>query len=395
MDQEVQRHALFDKGWNALREQIFANQKKLGVIPPGREADALAERSARRWDTLDADEKKLFIRQADVYAAYLAYTDHEIGRVIQAVEDMGKLDNTLIIYISGDNGASAEGTLERHAERGRAVQRRRRSRSSDQLKNFYDVWGSDQTYPHMAVAWAWAFDTPFKWTKQVASHFGGTRQGMAMAWPKRIKDAGGIRTQFHHVIDIVPTILEATGIPAPVMVNGIAQKPIEGVSMAYTWDKANADAPSKRKTQYFEMFGNRAIYHDGWIAATTPVTAAVGPGGAPCPGRDRTATSGSSTTSRKDWTQDNDLAAKMPDKLQARCRSCFYVEADEVPGASARQFDADAHADAAAERRRRAGTCSPIPASDAAFRTAPRRASCSGPTRSPPRSRFPKAAPRA
>ena len=135
---------------------------------------------------------------------------------------------------------------------------------------FYDVWGSDKTEPHMSVAWSWAFDTPFKWTKQVASHFGGTRQGMAIAWPDRIKDAGGIRTQFHHMIDIVPTILEATGIPAPVMVNGIAQKPIEGVSMAYTFDKANADAPSKRDTQYFEMFGNRAIYHDGWIACTTP-----------------------------------------------------------------------------------------------------------------------------
>ena len=140
---------------------------------------------------------------------------------------------------------------------------------AEQLK-FYDVWGSDKTTPHMAVAWSWAFDTPFKWTKQVASHFGGTRQGMAISWPGHIKDVGGIRTQFHHMIDIVPTILEATGIPAPVMVNGIAQKPIEGVSMAYTFDKANANAPSTRDTQYFEMFGNRAIYHDGWIAATTP-----------------------------------------------------------------------------------------------------------------------------
>lgn len=143
---------------------------------------------------------------------------------------------------------------------------------ADQLK-YYDAWGSDQTYPHMSVAWSWAFDTPFKWTKQVASHFGGTRQGMAMAWPARIKDAGGIRSQFHHVIDIVPTILEATGIPAPAMVNGVAQKPIEGVSMAYTWDKANANAPSMRHTQYFEMFGNRGIYHDGWYACTTPPAA--------------------------------------------------------------------------------------------------------------------------
>ena len=140
---------------------------------------------------------------------------------------------------------------------------------ADQLK-YYDAWGSDKTQPHMSVAWSWAFDTPFKWTKQIASHFGGTRNGMVISWPGHITDAGGIRTQFHHVIDIVPTILEATGIPAPSMVNGIGQKPIEGVSMAYTFDKANANAPSRRDTQYFEMFGNRAIYHDGWIATTTP-----------------------------------------------------------------------------------------------------------------------------
>jgi len=135
---------------------------------------------------------------------------------------------------------------------------------------YYDVWGSAATQPHMAVGWVWAFDTPFKWTKQVASHFGGTRQGMAIAWPNQIKDAGGLRTQFHHIIDIVPTILEAAGILAPQMLNGVAQKPIEGVSMAYTWDKANASAPSARDTQYFEMWGNRAVYHDGWMASTTP-----------------------------------------------------------------------------------------------------------------------------
>ena len=151
---------------------------------------------------------------------------------------------------------------------------------ADQLK-YYDVWGSDKTQPHMAVAWAWAFDTPFKWTKQIASHFGGTRQGMAISWPGHINDVGGIRTQFHHMIDVVPTILEATGIVAPKMVNGIAQKPIEGVSMAYTFDKANANAPSKRTTQYFEMFGNRAIYHDGWIAATTPPAGALADGRGP------------------------------------------------------------------------------------------------------------------
>ena len=170
---------------------------------------------------------------------------------------MGKLDNTLIIYISGDNGTSAEGTLE-----GTLNQMTAYNGILDlpevELMQYYEAWGSDETYPHMSVAWAWAFDTPFKWTKQVASHFGGTRQGMAISWPGHIKDAGGIRTQFHHMIDIVPTILEATGIQAPTMVDGIEQKPIEGVSMAYTFDKANANAPSKRETQYFEMFGNRA-----------------------------------------------------------------------------------------------------------------------------------------
>ena len=170
---------------------------------------------------------------------------------------MGKLDNTLIIYISGDNGTSAEGTLEGTFNQMTAYNGILTLPEAVQMLHYED-WGSDKTYPHMSVAWSWAFDTPFKWTKQVASHFGGTRQGMAISWPGHIKDVGGIRTQFHHMIDIVPTILEATGIQAPEMVNGIKQKPIEGVSMAYTFDKANANAPSKRDTQYFEMFGNRA-----------------------------------------------------------------------------------------------------------------------------------------
>lgn len=258
----------FDEGWNVLRERIFANQKKLGVIPADTKLTPWPKDLLPEWETLNADEKKMFARQAEVYAAYLAYTDYEIGRVVQAVEDMGKLDNTLIIYISGDNGSSAEGTPigtpnEVASFNGALVP------VEAQLKNFYDVWGSDKTYPHMSVAWSWALDTPFKWTKQVASHFGGTRQGMVMSWPNRIKDVGGLRSQFHHVIDIVPTIYEAVGIEQPVEVNGVPQRPIEGVSMAYTW--ANADAPSTRKTQYFEMFGNRALYHEGWVALTTPI----------------------------------------------------------------------------------------------------------------------------
>src|SRR3990172_12490501 len=258
---------LFDNGWNALREQIFANQKRLGVIPANTELTPWPD-DLPKWDSLDADSKKLFARQAEVFAAYVAYTDHEIGRVIQAVEDLGKLDNTLIIYIEGDNGTSAEGSTIGTPFDLAAIQAIDVP-VEEQLK-FYDVLGSDVTTPHMSVAWSWAFDTPFKWTKEVASYFGGTRQGMVMSWPGHIKDTGGIRTQFHHIIDIVPTLLEATGIPAPVMVNGIAQKPIEGVSMAYTWDKANETAKSTRETQYFEMFGNRAIYHDGWMACTPP-----------------------------------------------------------------------------------------------------------------------------
>ncbi|HTU53535.1 MAG TPA: arylsulfatase, partial [Acetobacteraceae bacterium] len=258
---------LFDQGWNALRDQIFANQKRLGVIPADAKLTPWPDDLLKTWDKLTPDERKMFIRQAEVYAAYLAYTDHEIGRVIQVVEDMGKLDNTLIIYISGDNGGSAEGTLigtpnEVAMFNGVVVP------VEDQIKYFYDVWGTDQTYPHMAVAWSWAFDTPFTWTKQIASHFGGTRQGMTVSWPKVIKDAGGIRNQFHHLIDIVPTLLEATGVRAPDMVNGTPQKPIDGVSMVYTFDPANEGARSTHHIQYFEMMGDRALYQDGWIAST-------------------------------------------------------------------------------------------------------------------------------
>jgi arylsulfatase len=321
---------LFDKGWEQLRETIFANQKRLGVIPPDTRLtpwpDGQAEfggAKLQKWDTLSDDERKLFIRQADVFAAYTAYTDHEIGRVIQAVEDMGKLDNTLIIYISGDNGTSAEGSILGTPNEMAAIQGVNIP-VKEQLK-FYDVWGSDKTTPHMAVGWTWAFDTPFKWTKQVASHFGGTRQGMAISWPGHISDVGGIRTQFHHIIDIVPTILEATGIQAPVMVDGIAQKPIEGVSMAYTFDKAKANAPSTRTTQYFEMVGNRAIYHDGWIASTTPPEPPWDLG----LGKFPNVVNGYTWelyNLASDYSQHNDLASKMPDKLRA-LQEQFLVEA--------------------------------------------------------------------
>ena len=319
----------FDAGWNVMREQIFENQKKLGVVPPNTELtpwpDGQAELGGARlprWDSLSADQKKLYARQAEVYAAYVAYTDHEIGRVVQTVQDLGKLDNTLIIYITGDNGTSPEGSLDGTPFDLAALQGI--SMPVDKQLAFYDQWGGPTTQPHMAVPWAWAWDTPFKWVKQVASHFGGTRQGMVIAWPKRIKDAGGIRTQFHHVIDIVPTILEATGIQAPRMIDGIEQKPIEGVSMLYTFDAKNANAPSTHKTQYFEIMGNRAIYQDGWIAVTTPP---VGPwlaGSVPLP--DVMSYKWELYNLVDDYSEAHDLAAKMPDKLR-QMQQLFLDEA--------------------------------------------------------------------
>jgi arylsulfatase len=322
--QKVRDMHLFDQGWNQLRETIFANQKRLGVIPRDAKLTPWPDKLLKNWDQLTADEKKLFIRQAEVFAAYFAYADHEIGRVIQHLEDLGKLDNTLVIYIAGDNGNSAEGSFAGTPNEVASLQGIDIP-VADQLK-FYDAWGSDNTYPHMAVGWTWAFDTPFSWTKQIASHFGGVRQGMAISWPKTIKDKGGIRNQFHHVIDIVPTILEATGIKAPDVVDGIPQKPIEGVSMMYTFDARNANAPSEHHTQYFEMMGDHAIYHDGWIASTkvfrppwvTAGSVSTDPAGFPYELYDLT----------KDWTQYDDVAAKYPDKVKELER-LFWTEANK------------------------------------------------------------------
>jgi arylsulfatase len=313
---------LFDKGWNALRDQIFANQKKLGVIPQDAQLTPWPHDLLKNWDELTDEEKKLFVRQVDVYAAYLAYTDHEIGRVVQAVEDMGKLDNTLIIYISGDNGSSAEGTplgtpSEVLSFNGVEVP------VAEQMK-FYDAWGSDRTYCHMAVGWTWAFDTPFKWTKQIPSFFGGTRNGMAISWPARIKDKGAVRWQFHHVIDIVPTLLEPTGIPAPDMVDGIQQKPIEGVSMVYTFDKANATAPSAHKTQYFEMFGVQGLHNNGWMLSAVPKRAPWNVYGAVIQDP-ATAYKYELYDLRHDWTQYTDVAAQNPTKV-LEMRDLMFAE---------------------------------------------------------------------
>jgi arylsulfatase len=313
---------LFDDGWEKLREKIFTNQKRLGVIPANTQLTPWPD-ILPKWDSLSEVKKKIVIKEADVFAAYTAYSDHEIGRVIQAVEDMGKLDNTLIIYINGDNGTSAEGTLMGAPNWMTAANGILDLPELEYLR-FYESWGSDQTYPHMAVPWAWAFDTPFKWVKQVASHFGGTRQGMAISWPGHINDAGGIRTQFHHVIDIVPTILEAAGIKQPDMVEGIKQSPIEGLSMAYTFDKANAKAPSKRDTQYFEMFANRGIYHDGWYACTIPPVPTWALGTKPLPPIEEYKWELFNITD--DYSQAKDLADKNPDKLK-EMQALFLTEA--------------------------------------------------------------------
>ena len=312
--QKITDMHLFDEGWNKLRDTIFANQKRLGVIPQDAKLTPWPDDLLKRWETLSAEDKKLYIRQANVFAAYLAYTDHEIGRVIDAVDKMGKLDNTLIIYIVGDNGSSAEGSpngTPSEVMQFNGVE----LPVADQMK-WYDAWGSDQTYPHMPVAWTWAFDTPFKWTKQIPSFWGGIRQPMAISWPKRITDKGGVRNQFFHVIDVVPTLLEVTGVPAPKFVDGVEQTPIEGVSFAYTFDKANADAASTHKIQYFEMMGVQGLYNDGWMLSAVPIRA---------PWQLFSATSITDPASqfkfelydtRKDWTQYTDVAAENPAKVQ-------------------------------------------------------------------------------
>ncbi len=261
-------HGRFDEGWDVIRERIFEQQKKLGVIP----ADTkLAAKPAdiKDWKDLSAKEQKLFARQAEVFAAFLEMTDHETGRVIQAIEDMGELDNTLIFYIAGDNGTSAEGGMEGLYNEMTYFNAVAKGSDIDFMLKHYDDWGGPTTYPHMAAGWAVCFDSPFTWTKQVASNYGGTRNAMVVHWPNRIKGQGELRNQWHHVIDVVPTILEAAGLPEPRVVNGVPQRPIEGTSMVYTWDYPHA--PDQHTIQYFEMFGNRGIYFDGWFAGTVHI----------------------------------------------------------------------------------------------------------------------------
>jgi arylsulfatase A-like enzyme len=306
----------FDQGWDKLREETLARQIKLGVVPPGTK---LAPKPAaiKDWAALSADEKKLFARQMEVFAGFGEYADTEIGRLVDAIKATGQLDNTLIFYIVGDNGASAEGGMsglfnEMTYFNGvhETVQ--------DVLKH-YDELGGPTTYPHYAAGWAVAGDTPFEWTKQVASSYGGTRNGMVIHWPKGITAKGELRSQWHHVIDIAPTILDAAGLPEPKIVNGTPQSPIEGVSMVYTF--ADAKAPSRHTTQYFEIFGNRAIYNDGWLAGTVHRAA--------WELKPRTTLENDKWElydTRSDFSLANDLAAKNPDKLK-EMQDLFLKEA--------------------------------------------------------------------
>jgi arylsulfatase len=257
----------FDMGWDQVREETLARQKQLGVVPADTKLTP-RPKEIPAWDSLTDDQKKVYARMEEAYAGYLAETDHEIGRVVDALADMGQLDNTLVIYIMGDNGASAEGTLQGTAnEVGEAANGV--EESIPYLVSIMDDLGGPLTYNHYPVGWAHAMDTPFQWTKQVASHFGGTRNGMVIRYPKLIKDQGGLRSEFSHVIDITPTILEVTGVKFPDVLNGVKQKPLEGVSLVYTFD--NAKAPTRHPTQYFEMMANRGIYDNGWMASTTPL----------------------------------------------------------------------------------------------------------------------------
>ncbi len=308
----------FDEGWDAMREQILARQIEMGVVPKGTKLAPKPE-AIQEWNSLSADQKKLFTRQAEVFAGFLDMTDHEIGRLVDAVEETGQADNTMIIFVYGDNGTSAEGGANgMYSEMTyfNGVQ----ETVEDMLKK-YDKWGGPETYPHMAAGWAVMFDTPYQWTKQMASDHGGTKVGMAIRWPKGIKANGGVRTQFTHVIDVVPTILEAAGLPVPKTVNGIEERPMDGISMVYSFN--DAAAKERHTTQYFEIIGNRAIYHEGWYARTIHK--------APWEAKPRRPLSEDIWELydvANDFSLVNDLSAKHPEKLK-ELQDLFMKEAEK------------------------------------------------------------------
>ena len=307
----------FDQGWDSLRAQTLRRQLELGVVPAGtRLTPRPAEIAA--WDTLSADRKRLFARQMEAFAGFGEHTDHEVGRLVQAIADLGEMDNTLFIFIAGDNGASAEGGPDGSYNEILALN----GIISDVASQITHIeeWGGPNTFPHFAVGWAHATNTPFQWTKQVASHFGGTRNPMVIHWPARIRGAHGeVRQQFHHVIDIAPTVLEAAGLPEPAVVNGTPQRAMDGVSLVYTFDRA--EATGRRATQYFEMFGNRAIYHDGWVAATRHSIPWLA---VPLPPLDQDRWELYNVD--EDFSQATDLAARFPDRLK-ELQEVFITEA--------------------------------------------------------------------
>jgi arylsulfatase A-like enzyme len=308
----------FDLGWDKMREETLARQKAFGIVPPDTQLTP-RPKEIEAWDSLDADHKKVYAHMMEVYAAALSYCDTQMGRMLQAIDEMGETDNTLVIYIQGDNGASAEGTpqgLLNEMSIFNGI-----PEDFNEIKAHVDDLGGPTTFNHYPVGWALAMDTPFQWTKQIASHFGGTRNGMVISWPARIKDKGGIRTQFSSVIDIYPTVLEAVGVESPSMLDGVPQKPVEGRSMVYTFD--DAKAKSIHRTQYFEMLGNRAIYNDGWVAATTPPVPPWIPSGKMPPVEDY---KWELYNIEEDFSESKDLAAKQPKKLR-ELQDLFWAEA--------------------------------------------------------------------
>jgi arylsulfatase A-like enzyme len=309
----------FDDGWDALRERIFARQKELGVIPQDGE---LTERPDEipAWEEMPDELKPVLARQMEVYAGFLEHTDHHVGRLVDALDDLGVLEDTLVYYIVGDNGASAEGTVNGTFNEYFSLNGASAMETVEMMAGNIDAFGTPNAYNHYAVGWAHALDTPYQWTKQVASHWGGTRNGTIVHWPKGFEAKGELRTQFHHVIDVAPTVLEAAGLPEPSVVHGVEQRPIEGVSMAYAFE--DASAAERRTTQYFEMFVNRGIYHEGWTAVTRHSTPWVMGTALPPIADDVWELYDTNT----DWTQARDLAAEQPEKL-AELQELFLEEA--------------------------------------------------------------------